>query len=194
MKNKSIEKDPSSFHRFIFWVLIPLLFALFLGLLITSIAGVNVFQKAKEWSDKVPILANMFDEKDKANVLEYEEKIINLDAEIQNKSAQIDQLKSQLEKNESEKERFLLEKQSLEQTIEELRQMKDENKRAFKEIVSTYEAMTPKSAAPIILEMNDDEAVKILSNIGTETLAKILEKMPPDKAAKYLEKLSAKTE
>ncbi|MCJ8006266.1 MotE family protein [Lederbergia wuyishanensis] len=194
LKNQKTEKEPGIFHRFIFWFIIPLLFALFLALLIASVAGVNVFQKAKEFSDNVPILSNMFDEKEKANVLEYEEKIVNLDAEIQNKNAQIDQLKSQLEKNENEKERFLLEKQRLEQTIDELMQMRDENKRAFKEIVTTYEAMAPKNAAPIILEMNDEEAVKILSNIGTESLAKILEKMPPEKAAKYLEKLAAKTE
>ncbi|MBS4217749.1 hypothetical protein KHA96_05380 [Bacillus sp. FJAT-49711] len=189
-----MDKKPGIFHRFIFWVLIPLLFALFLGLLIASVAGVNIFQKAKEISEKVPVIANMIDGKEKVNVLDYEEKIISLDAEIQNKNAQIDQLKSQLEKNEFEKERFSLEKERLENTIEELRQMQDQNKRAFKEIVSTYEAMTPKSAAPIIIEMSDDEAVKILSNISTESLAKIMEKMPPERAAKYLEKLSAKTE
>ncbi|MBS4193985.1 hypothetical protein KHA97_02705 [Bacillus sp. FJAT-49870] len=194
LKNQNIEKEPSTFHRFIFWVLIPLLFALFLTLLITSIAGVNVFQRAKEIGEKVPVISSMIAGTAKDNLLEYEEKIVSLDAEIQNKNAQIDQLKSQIDKNETEKERFLLEKEQLEQTIDELRQMRDENKRAYKEIVSTYEAMAPKNAAPIILEMKDDEAVKVLSNIGTESLAKILEKMPPEQAAKYLEKLSAKTE
>ncbi|MCR2820718.1 MotE family protein [Lederbergia panacisoli] len=193
-KNQNMEKEPGMFHRFIFWFLIPLLFALFLGLLIASVAGVNIFQKAKEISEKVPVIANMIDDKEKFNALEYDEKIISLDAEILNKNAQIDQLKSQLEKYDFDKERFLLEKERLEKTIEELRLIQDENKRAFKEIISTYEAMTPKSAAPIILEMSDDEAVKVLSNISTESLAKIMEKMPPDRAAKYLEKLSAKAE
>ncbi|WP_230200100.1 MotE family protein [Bacillus niameyensis] len=161
-----------------------------MSLLIASIAGVNVFQKAKELGEKVPILSGMIAKEEKQNLEEFETKIINLDAEIQNKNAQIDQLKKQLENKEIEKERYVQQQKSLEATIDELKQMREEEKRAFKDIVSTYEAMSPKKSAPIILEMKDEEALKILSNIGTQSLAKILENMPPKDAAKYMEQLS----
>ncbi len=190
LNKQTVEKEVSSFQRFIYWVLIPLLFALFLSLLIASIAGVNVFQKAKELGEKVPILSGMIAKEEKQNLEEFETKIINLDAEIQNKNAQIDQLKKQLENKEIEKERYVQQQKSLEATIDELKQMREEEKRAFKDIVSTYEAMSPKKSAPIILEMKDEEALKILSNIGTQSLAKILENMPPKDAAKYMEQLS----
>ncbi|WP_285864338.1 magnesium transporter MgtE N-terminal domain-containing protein [Lederbergia lenta] len=53
--------------------------------------------------------------------------------------------------------------------------------------------MTPKKAAPIILEMKEEEAIKILSNLNTASLAKVLEKMPPEKAATYSDLLAANT-
>lgn len=190
LNKQTVEKEVSSFQRFIYWVLIPLLFALFLSLLIASIAGVNVFQKAKELGEKVPILSGVIAQEEKQGLEEYEAKIISLDAEIQNKNAQIDQLKKQLENKEIEKERYIQKQKSLEVTIDELKQMRDEEKRALKDIVSTYEAMSPKKSAPIILEMKDEEALKILSNLGSQSLAKILENMPPKDAAKYMEQLS----
>ena len=43
----------------------------------------------------------------------------------------------------------------------------------------------PKKAAPIITQMNDNEALKILSSLKPATLAAILEKMNATDAAKY---------
>lgn len=126
-------------------------------------------------------------------MIEYEEQINSLDAEIQDKNAQINQLQGQIKSKDTEKEELLLEMEKLENTIAELQQIHSDNKRAFKEIVTTFEAITPKKAAPIILEMNEEEAVKILSNVNTDSLAQILEKMPPDKAAIYSGLLAAKS-
>ncbi|MCJ7839642.1 MotE family protein [Lederbergia sp. NSJ-179] len=191
MKKQKTEKERTFFQRFIYWVLIPLLVALFLGLLIASFAGVNVFQQAKELGEKIPFISSVDDQKEKERIAEYKDKMIQLDAEIQNKSAEIEQLKKQIEEKDAEKEHYVLEKQGLEETIEELKEIQAENKRAFKDIVSTYQSMSPKKAAPIILNMKEEEAVKILTHLQTESLAKILENMPPDKAAKYMEKISA---
>ncbi|MBP1913654.1 MotE family protein [Lederbergia galactosidilytica] len=190
MKKQKDEKETTFFQRFIYWVLIPLLFALFLGLLIASIAGVNVFQQAKELGGKIPFISNMAVHENTEDISEYKEKIIELDAEIQNKNAEIEQLKKKIENKDAEKERYIVEQKRLEETIDELKKQQEENKRAFKDIVSTYASMSPKRAAPIVLEMSDDEAVKILTNLPTESLAKILENMPAEQAAKYTEKLS----
>lgn len=45
--------------------------------------------------------------------------------------------------------------------------------------------MTPKAAAPVIINMSDSEAIKILASLKPETLAKVLEKMPAKDAARY---------
>ena len=83
-----------------------------------------------------------------------------------------------------------LQKTQLEQQIDELKQIQEQNKRDFKEIVTTYETMSAKNAAPIILNLKDDEAVKILSSISPDVLSKIMENMPATRAAKYTELLS----
>ena len=71
--------------------------------------------------------------------------------------------------------------------------IQEENKRAFREIVKTYETMSAKSAAPIISNMDTSEAVKILTNIKPESLAAIMEKLPAEEAAKYTELLTNET-
>ncbi|MFS0613184.1 MotE family protein [Lederbergia ruris] len=190
MKKQKDRKETTFFQRFIYWGFIPLLIVLFLGLLIASFAGVNVFQQAKELAGKIPFISNVAVQEDNENISEYKEKMIQLDAEIQNKNAEIEQLKKKIEDKDAEQERYKVEKKRLEETIDELKEQQEQNKREFKDIVSTYASMSPKKAAPIVLEMNDDEAVKILTNLPTESLAKILENMPADKAAKYTEKLS----
>ena len=45
--------------------------------------------------------------------------------------------------------------------------------------------MSAKSAAPVITEMDDEEAIRILTNLKPDILAAILEKMVPQDAAKY---------
>nr|WP_144920127.1 hypothetical protein [Paenibacillus bovis] len=191
LKNQEEEKQITFFQRFIYWFLIPLLFAIFIGVLIASVAGVNVFEQVKEWSEKIPLVQK---ESNEENISEYEQKIIHLDAEIENKEAQISQLQVQLDNKDLKIEEQIKQQEELQKQINELQQIKDEQRRAFKEVVSTYEAMSPKSVAPIILEMDEKEALKILSNISTESLAKIMEKMPPKDAAKFFEMMSVDME
>jgi flagellar motility protein MotE (MotC chaperone) len=87
-------------------------------------------------------------------------------------------------------EKFQLEKDRLLQEIDDLQAIQAENKRAFKDIVRTYETLSAKKAAPIITKMTNDEALKILTNIKAETLAGILENMQPEDAAKYTQLLT----
>ncbi|MFK4998011.1 hypothetical protein ACI2OX_13140 [Bacillus sp. N9] len=58
-------------------------------------------------------------------------------------------MKSQIEGKEAEQDQLLLEQQRLEDTIAELKQIQDENKRAFKEIITTFEAMAAKNLRPL---------------------------------------------
>lgn len=194
MNEQNDKKTKNKFQWFLYVVLIPLLFAIFIGLVVAQVAGVNVFEKAKEISTKLPFAASANSEtKSGKSLKKYEDKIVDLQAEIENKNAELTQLQSKIDSQDTEKNQLLLEQKRLQDEITELKQIQEKNKKAFSEIVRTYETMSAKNAAPIILNMNDKEALKILSNMKSDVLAKVMEKMPADRAAKYTELLSANT-
>ena len=184
----------SRFQWFIFAFLIPILFGITEALMVFTLSGNNIFETAREYSQKVPFLASVIDG-DKSHSQEVmEEQLIGLQAEVKDREARISQLESQLDSKDLELERAGLEKQRLEEEISELTAIKEENKRAFKDIVKTYENISAKKAAPILTEMKDEEAVKILSNVNSDTLAAIMEKMNPEDAARYTALLTAAKE
>ncbi|BCB03356.1 MotE family protein [Bacillus sp. KH172YL63] len=195
---KVIEKEEkesySRFQKFVFIFLIPLLFAITFALVIMAVAGINVFEKAQTLSSDIPFLSKVMPSQDEAEREQLQEKMISLKASIEDQEAKITQLQSEIEKKDSENEQLQANIQQKEEELEELRQIGEENKRAFKEVVNTFEEMSAKSAAPVLLNMNDDEAMKILSSIKPDTLADILEKMPPADAARYTELLSTEDE
>ncbi|MBX9972408.1 MotE family protein [Cytobacillus firmus] len=184
----------SRFQWFIFAFLIPILFGITVALLVFTLSGNNIFETAREYSQKVPFLAAIFDEKNSRSQEVMEEQLIGLEAEVKDREARISQLESQLDSKDLEIERAGLEKQRLEDEISELTAIKEENKRAFKDIVKTYENISAKKAAPILTEMKDEEAVKILSNVNSDALAAIMEKMNPEDAARYTALLTAAKE
>jgi flagellar motility protein MotE (MotC chaperone) len=193
MPEEQGSQKASKFQWFIFAFFIPILFAVTVALLVFTLSGNNIFETAKEYGQKVPLLSSIINgESSNSEVMESQ--LIELEAEIKDREARITQLESQLDSKELEIERAGLEKQRLEQEIEELTAIKEENKRAFKDIVKTYESISAKKAAPILTEMKDEEAVKILSNVKADTLAAIMEKMDPEDAAHYTALLTAAKE
>ncbi len=167
-----------------------MLFAITVTLVVLTVAGVNVFDHLKSASSNIPGVANLVDPSKKQTEADSKQKVATLQADIKDRESQINQLKSKLDTADQEKKSMQLQKTQLEQQIDELKQIQEQNKRDFKEIVTTYETMSAKNAAPIILNLKDDEAVKILSSISTDVLSKIMENMPATRAAKYTELLS----
>ncbi|MDZ5473480.1 MotE family protein [Bacillus sp. 31A1R] len=189
-EQEQTEKKFNKFQWFLFVVLIPLLFAITLGLIVATVAGINVFETSKEYGQKLPFVSSLFKEEEVKSVEEFEKNIISLEAQIKDREAKIEQLELEIDGKVKEVERGKLEKEQLQIQIDELLSIQEENKRAFKDIVKTYETMSAKKAAPIIAEMTDKEALKILSNLKADTLASVLENMDAAKAAKYTEKLT----
>jgi flagellar motility protein MotE (MotC chaperone) len=188
------EKSTSRFQWVLFAGIIPLLFAVVIALVVMTVAGVNVFEKAKEAGASIPVLSSVIPTDAKEEAAKLEERVLSLQSEIEEKDSEISSLQGKIDSQEKEKERLVAEQEQMHAQIEEMEQIQQDNKRAFKEMISTFESMSAKSAAPVLLNMENDEAVKILSNIKPDTLAKILEKMPPPDAAKYTELLSAKVD
>lgn len=184
------EKKINKFQWFIFTGLIPTLFAILIVLIVLSFAGINVFEKAKEYGEKVPFLSSFIQKDASKSVEDWETDVVELEGEIKDREAQIEQLQTELDGKDKEVERSKLEIEQLQLQIDELLAIQEENKRAFKDIIKTYETMSAKKAAPILAQMNDQEALKILTNIKADTLAAIMENLGPEEAAKYTEMLT----
>ncbi|MED3552189.1 MotE family protein [Cytobacillus praedii] len=187
-------KKTSRFQSFIFVVLIPLLFTITVALIVMTILGYNVFELTKEYGQKIPFISSALSDDASNSAKDVETKMIELEAEIKDREAKIANLETELESKDQEISRAKLEKEQLESEIEELTAMKEDNKRAFKDIVKTYETISAKKAAPILSQMSETEALEILTNLKSDTLAEIMEKMEPEDAARYTELLTANIE
>ncbi|MFF5993316.1 hypothetical protein AAGS61_01020 [Lysinibacillus sp. KU-BSD001] len=182
------EKNPGFFQKLFFWFLIPLVFALAIFLIIAHFTNTNVFQIADSMKDKIPFISSK--EEIVENPSLNEEKIVTLQAEIQEKEAEIVQLQSEIESATATNEELLIEQERLLAEIEQLKRVQEEAALEFKEILKTYENMSAKKAAPILTQMSESEALRIMSNMKSDTLMAIFEKMDPADAARFTELLS----
>ena len=180
------KRKKSGLSKFTFFVFLPLLVIMVIVLIVTTILDINIFDQAKHMTTKIPFLSSENDQLTE----EYGDQIVSLQAEIQDRTIEVKQLEQTIEKKEEEIDQQAVKIKQLEDTIGELEQIQEDNKRAFKEIVTTFESMAPKKAAPIIIEMQENEAIELLSAMNVEILAKILEQMPAKDAAGYMEKIT----
>ncbi|MDP4169540.1 MAG: MotE family protein [Bacillota bacterium] len=184
------DKKYSPFQWFIYIIFIPLLFAITVALIVFTFAGVNVFESAKDIGKKIPVIGSVFEGSSQKNDAENKRKTIELEGQVEDRDAKITQLQSQMEEKDRNIKLGQLENQRLQQEIDSLNAIQNDNKRAFKDIVSTFESMSAKKAAPIITKMSNTEALKILKNINPEILSAIMQSMDPVQAAKYTEMLT----
>lgn len=179
------EKSPGIFQKLFFWFIIPLLFVIAILLVIAQFTNTNVFEMAKNLTNSV-----ISEEQSNESPLNSGQKIVELEAEIQEKEAQIEQLKEQIDSAKLETRDAIAIQEQLRQQIEELQRSQVEAKAEVDEIISTYELMSAKSAAPIITELSDEQAIKILSSLEPEKVSDIFSKMSPADAARYTELLA----
>ena len=187
LSEKKKDESPGIFQKLLLWVLIPLLFTTALVLIIAKFADVNVFDKAKEMSANLPFIGEPQD-KDKnvgTDDVVLEERVVTLQAELKEKEAQLFKVQAELDESADENESLLIEQERLLDEIAVLERGDESAKEKSNEIVATFEKMSAKSAAPVLTNMSDAEAIEILVNLKTDKLAAILEKMAPKDAAKY---------
>lgn len=185
-----VENKPVGFFKKIFYLfLIPLMFVIAIALVIATVTEVNVFKMANNVTEKIPFL-NADEQEVVENSTLNGEKVVELQAEIQQKEAQITQLQTQMDAATSEKDELLAEQERLMFEIEKLKRNQEESQKDFTEILSTFEKMSAKTAAPILIEMSDTESLRIMSSMKPDTLSAIFAKMSPADAARYTELLS----
>ncbi|VDG97502.1 Uncharacterized conserved protein [Lysinibacillus sphaericus] len=183
---KEERKAGSFFQMLLAWFVIPLIFAIAVLLIIAKVADVNVVEKAKEWTASVPVLEQKKqDSSTKKDKKILEERVVAMKEELKQKEQQLMSIQEDLKKSNAKNEELVLAQEKLQAEILVLQRTNDESKKEVGQLVSTFEQMSAKSAAPVITEMDDAQALQLLSQMKANTLAAILEKMTPEDAAKY---------
>ena len=180
------ENKISFFQKFFYWFLIPLVFCIALLLIFAMFTKKNVF----DYIDNIPFISSNDEQQVTGVSTQNEEKLVTLQAKLQEKEVEVTQLQSKVDAASSEKQELELEIERLNYEIEKLKVSQEEASLEFKEVLSTFEKMSAKKAAPIIVKMSDEEAVRILSNMKPATITAIFEKMTPENAAKYTQLLT----
>lgn len=167
-------------------ILVTLLLTTAVILVLAKFNNVNVFDTVKEMTANLPFVKSEEEQEESQNDLILEGRVVDLQAEIHEKEAEVNQLQQQLDTSATEKEALLIEQERLLGEIEELKRSGDATKQKQSEVVKTFEQMSAKSAAPVIVKMSDAEALQILTSLKSDRLAAIIEKMSPEDAAKYM--------
>ncbi|MFD1735817.1 MotE family protein [Bacillus salitolerans] len=182
----------SKLQWFLFVVLIPFLFAITVALVVLTIAGVNVFDAAKQYGQHIPFVSSIIpgvepeiDAEDKLR-----EDLIDLEATNQDQQSQITDLKNEVEQKQAEIDTL---KTEIEKLNEELLAKEEENQdttQTKQDLAKIYESMSTKNAAAILTELQDEDALNILRTLSSAKLSAILAKMEPADAARYTELLA----
>lgn len=180
------ENNPGIFQKLFYWVLIPMFFILAILLIVSMFTDRNVFK----YLDELPFVSSNDDQELVDSSAQTEEKLVSLQAELNEKEAEISQFQIKFESSNVEKQDLQAEIEQLQYEIEKLISSQEESKKEFKEILTTFEKMSAKKAAPILVQMSDTEAVRIMSNMKPETLTALFEKMSPADAARYTQLLT----
>ena len=188
VETEEAQKKLGFFQMLFYWFIIPVAFTLAIFLIIAQFTNTNIFQVVDDVVEKLPFVDSK-EEIVESSALN-QEKVVSLQAEIHEKEAQVTKLESEIESANAKNEELVIEIERLQYEIETLQKQQNETKLEQQEILKTFETMSAKKAAPIILELSDDEAMRILAGMKTDTLSAVLTNMPPTEAAKYTGLLS----
>lgn len=177
------EKSYSKIQTFFFVVFIPVVFTLLLCAIVLSFLGLNVVEKGKEFAANIPVLSSYVQDEEE---LDYEAIIADLEAAVAEKEKELERLERELEAKEEELSELELENERLEQQLELEGERAEGAREELAEAAKMYEAMSPKSAAAILAELDDEEAIRQLRHVSVETRARILAKMDSEKAARLM--------
>lgn len=170
---------------FFFVVVIPIVFAITLALIITTLLGINVFQQAEKYANQVPGLSQLVStEEEDAQ----KEETGQLEATIANNNAEIEQLEEQVQSKQSTIDDLQLQIESLEAELAATEEVDEEEQASetsetVTDLASSFQEMDSEQAAPIIENMTEGLAVEVLEQIASQERGEILGEMEPETAA-----------
>lgn len=188
MSSEKTEKKHGKIQWFFFVVLIPLLFAITLSLVILTVAGLNIFDLAKEYGVNVPGVTETTEEENN------ETSIYDLEATIRDQETTLEQYQADLDKKDETIEGLNEQITQLQEELNQLRNQREERKVKLENLAEMYTSMSTKNAAAILSELENTDAIDIFIHMDTENRAAILEKMETTKAAELTRELKPQEE
>lgn len=92
-----------------------------------------------------------------------------------------EELKARQQETEEKLNRLLTVQADLKTKLDELKVVKDKQ---FRELMKIYTAMSPSKVAPLLNQMEDNEALEVLKGLKTDHVAKIMPKLEQQKAVR----------
>jgi flagellar motility protein MotE (MotC chaperone) len=182
------EKTHSKIQWFFLVICIPIIFAIILFSVILSFLGVDVMDKAREYSGNIPVVSSwMTEEEEEIQKIDVQ----SLEATIEEQQGEIERLQATIIHREEEIKSLKNEQAQVDHQplIEE--ELYSEEATELKDIAKTYESMSTKNAAGIIAQLSTEDALLHLSLVSIEVRAGILSKMDSEVAADLMSRLAS---
>ncbi|MBM7701868.1 MotE family protein [Metabacillus iocasae] len=182
--NKVEEKEYSKIQIFFLLVFIPILFTIAILFAVLTVAGVDVTTKVMEIV-KSEAFTEETEENQKRSVKEQQQQVQSLQSELKDKEEAIQSYEEQVAMMGRKNDELQIEIRDLQEELDDMQEQRANKEVEMTDLISTYEEMTPKRAALIVAELDEEQAMLLLSHLKSKTRSSILEKMPPEIAAKY---------
>lgn len=189
MASKTVKgkKETGKFQGFLIAIVIPFILLLIIALLVLTVSGVDVLDKAKEFGKNIPVISSVVgSEEDEQAAIE--EKNMNEESTVTDQAIELQKLKEELQNKQATIDELNQEVVKLNNQLETSKKdnpddaENDENS-VLEDVSSSFKDMTAKKAAPIIANLEQDTALTILSNLPNDQRGEILAQMSPDLAA-----------
>lgn len=182
----------SKLQWFFFVVVIPFIFALIVYGVIMTFMGKSVVDQVKSVGSHVPFVSSLLDEEDKAkpsNKDKLEDEIERLTANINEQEQMVLELENKLLEKDDElidaKETIL----KLEKQLENADEGEEPGSSSVKETAQMLLSMSPKDAASIISEMQNNEVIPVLQEMKASDSGRIVAKLEPARASNLMKEL-----
>ena len=179
-ENMTKEKKKSPILLIIFAIIIPLMLTVGIVYIGLTLVGIDVKDKLAD----VPVVSSFIKSNEveqlEETIKKQEDLIASKDEEINDLSKDVESLRAiaddlELDLKKKEKSEQKNEKENIED--------EEDGNEALKRAASSYRKMEPENAAAIITQMNDQDAIQILSNIPSDVRGNILAEMESKRAA-----------
>lgn len=177
-KSAKVEKA-GKVQWFLLVILVPFVFAIMLGLIIMTIAGVNVFDKAQQIGSNIPVISSVIP-KDEASL---EEQQLELKAELENKTALVNQLEGDIASKEKTIENLNSKIAELTTQLSEKDDQKKNREEVLQKLSTSFKEMEPDEAARIMENLDQNVAISVLEKLPDKERGLIFAEMNPEQAA-----------
>ncbi|MDQ0350623.1 flagellar motility protein MotE (MotC chaperone) [Alkalibacillus filiformis] len=185
-KEQRYEEKNNKWQWFLYVIVIPIVFAITLVMVVTTIAGINPFQAMQEYGSKVPVVSSFINDPEEERL---QEQIADYESTVQDQQATIHDLESQLSTRDQEVDELTEEVNTLQQQLESQEHSRISQEEAVERLTRSFSEMVASHAADIIVEMEVEIALDVLEKLNDDERGEILSEMDSDIAASFTNSL-----